>query len=76
MRKTLVLIALGLFLGANVSQACGGDKAKAMKAADKSCCAKMASKKVCTDAEKKACLTKEAKADKAAKTAAPVKNVN
>ncbi len=65
MRKTLVLIALGLFLGANISQACDGDKAKAMKSGDKSCCSKMASvKKECTDAEKKACTSKASKMSK------------
>ncbi len=37
MRKTLVLIALGLFLGANVSQACGGDKAQIIYAWRKFC---------------------------------------
>lgn len=74
MRKTILLLALGMFLSASVTaNACDKDKA-AVKAAKSSCCMKgaKAMKAGCTEADMKACAkkgidcTKEMKASKTA----------
>ena len=68
MRKLLLILTAGLFLSANLANACDEHKAKASKASnDKACCAKMATtakkesgttdKKECTGTEK-ASMTK------------------
>lgn len=72
MRKTILLLALGMFLGTSVvANACDKDKAS-VKGAKSSCCMKgaKAAKTGCTDADMKACAkkgvdcTKEMKAAK------------
>jgi hypothetical protein len=61
MRKLLLILTAGLFLSANLANACDEHKAKASKASnDKACCAKMATtaKKEATGTDKKECTDK------------------
>jgi hypothetical protein len=61
MRKLLLILTAGLFLSANLANACDEHKAKASKASnDKACCAKMATtaKKESSPTDKKECTDK------------------
>jgi hypothetical protein len=65
MKKLLLVLTVGLFLGAGTANACDGHKAKASKADKASVTAPASSeaKKECSTADKKACAD-HAKADK------------
>lgn len=74
MRKTILLLALGMFLGASVTaNACDKDKASAKSSKTHACCMKGKAAKSCMTKEGKDCTkdpncVKDMKASKTSKT--------
>lgn len=75
MRKTILFLALGMFLSASVTaNACDKDKASTKSGKSHSCCTKGAKTKACTMKDGKDCskdpnCVKDMKASKSSKTA-------